>query len=224
MSSGAADSDARPVRVLIVDDHDFFRAGVRSALTEYGFEVVGEGASGDTALPLAQRRSPDVILMDLNMPGMTGVEATRQLAEAGLTTPVVVLTVSASEQDVVDALQAGAAGYLLKNAPPDEIAQSIRAAVAGDVPLSPAVARQVVERSRARPGGMEAGSQVSEPLSEREVEVLRLLADGLDNSQIGGELHLSAATVKREVSSILTKLGVANRVQAAIRGVQSGLI
>ena len=214
----------RPLRVLIVDDHDFFRAGVRSVLTEHGIEVVGEGGSGDTALPLAQRRSPDVILMDLNMPGMTGIEATRQLVESGETTPVVVLTVSAREEDVVDALEAGATGYLLKNAAPDEIVRSVRAAADGDAPLSAGVARHLVQRSRVRPGKMETASRVAEALSEREIEVLRLLADGLDNTQIGAQLHLSPATVKRDVSSILAKLEVANRVQAAIRGVQTGLI
>lgn len=209
---------------MIIDDHDFFRAGLRSVLVEHGFEVSGEGASGDAALPLAERRSPDVILMDLNMPGMSGIEATRELAQAGVTTPVVVLTVSSTQEDVLDALEAGASGYLLKNAAPEEIARSIRAAAGGDAPLSPAVARHLVERSRGRPGRKDGGGRVEEALSEREIEVLRLLADGLDNTQIGAELYLSAATVKRHVSSILSKLGVANRVQAAIRGVQTGLI
>jgi two-component system nitrate/nitrite response regulator NarL len=217
-------TDERPLRVLIVDDHDFFRAGVRSVLAEHGIEVAGEGATGDTALPLAQRRAPDVILMDLNMPGMTGIEATRQLAEAGIKTPVVVLTVSAREEDVVDALEAGATGYLLKNAAPDEIVRSVRAAAEGDTPLSAGVARHLVRRSRARPGRMEVASRMQDSLTEREIEILRLLADGLDNTQIGAQLHLSPATVKRDVSSILAKLDVANRVQAAIRGVQSGLI
>ena len=224
MESTGAGSDERPTRVLIVDDHDFFRAGVRSVLAEHGLEVVGEGASGETALPLTERRSPDVILMDLNMPGMSGIDATRQLSDAGVTTPVVVLTVSAREEDVVDALEAGAAGYLLKNASPDEIVRSIRAAAAGDAPLSAGIARHLIERTRARPGRMEVASRLAGALSEREVEVLRLMADGLDNSQIGAQLHLSAATVKRDVSSILTKLEVANRVQAAIRAVQTGLI
>lgn len=219
----AGDLGGRPIRVLIVDDHDFFRTGLRSVLVEHDFEVVGEGTGGEQALPLASRRAPDVILMDLNMPGMSGIEATRHLTEKGVAAPVVVLTVSSSPEDVIDALEAGAAGYLLKNAAPDEIARSVRAAAGGDAPLSPAVARHLVERSRAHPR-VGASQPVEEALSEREIEVLRLLADGLDNTQIGAELYVSAATVKRHVSSVLTKLGVTNRVQAAIRGVQSGLI
>ncbi len=213
-----------PVRVLIVDDHAFFRAGVRSVLTEHGFEVVGEAGDAEAGVALAARRSPDAILMDLNMPGASGVEATRRLAADGITAPVVVLTVSATEEDLLAALEAGAAGYLLKSAPPGEIVGSIRAAIAGEAPLSPRVARHLVERTRARPGRVEPHSGVEQELSEREVDVLRLLADGLDNTQIAQELHLSPATVKRHVSAILTKLGVTNRVQAAIHGVQLGLV
>jgi len=214
----------QPVRVLIVDDHAFFRAGVRSVLTEHGFEVVGEAGDAEAGVALAARRAPDAILMDLNMPGASGVEATRRLAADGVEAPVVMLTVSADEDDLLAALEAGAAGYLLKSAPPDEIVGSIRAALAGEAPLSPRVARHLVDRTRARPGRAEQRSGGEEELSEREIEVLRLLADGLDNTQIAQELHLSPATVKRHVSAILTKLGVTNRVQAAIHGVQLGLV
>ena len=217
--------DNRPLRVLIVDDHDFFRAGVRSVLTEHGYEVVGEAPSATAALPLVRVRSPDVILMDLNMPGMTGADATRKLAEEGIEVPVVVLTVSSDPEDVIDALEAGAAGYLLKNAPPDEIVRSVESAAAGDSPLSPRIARYLVERSRSRVGRAPGVAVTAvEALSEREVEVLRLVAEGLDNGQIAAQVYLSPATVKRHVSSILTKLGVNNRVQAAILGVQRGLI
>ena len=219
------DSDGRPLRVLIVDDHDFFRAGVRSVLSEHGLEVVGEAPSATAALPLVSTRAPDVILMDLNMPGMSGIEATRRLSEDGVTVPVVVLTVSSAPEDVIDALEAGAAGYLLKNAPPDEIVRSVESAAAGDAPLSPRIARHLVERSRSRPRRSGSGpAPAVDPLSDRELEVLRLVAEGLDNSQIAAQIYLSPATVKRHVSSILTKLGVSNRVQAAIEGVQRGLI
>jgi DNA-binding NarL/FixJ family response regulator len=215
----------RPVRVLIVDDHAFFRASVRSVLAEHGFEVVGEASDAESGVALASRRAPDAILMDLNMPGESGVEATRRLAAEGVRAPVVVLTVSATEEDLLAALEAGAAGYLLKSAGPDEIVRSIRAAVAGEAPLSARIARHLVERSRARPGRAEARPDAeAAKLSEREVQVLRLLADGLDNAQIASELHVSPATVKRHVSAILTKLGVTNRVQAAIQGVQLGLV
>jgi len=214
----------QPIRVLIVDDHAFFRAGVRSVLTEHGFEVVGEAGDAEAGVALPARRAPDAILMDLNMPGASGVEATRRLAADGVEAPVVMLTVSADEDDLLAALEAGAAGYLLKSAPPDEIVGSIRAALAGEAPLSPRVARHLVDRTRARPGRAEQRSGGEKELSEREIEVLRLLADGLDNTQIAQQLHLSPATVKRHVSAILTKLGVTNRVQAAIHGVQLGLV
>ena len=215
----------RPLRVLIVDDHDFFRAGVRSVLAEHGLEVVGEAPSGSAALALIPVRAPDVILMDLHMPEMSGVEATRRLTDDGIDTPVVMLTVSSDPDDVVEALEAGAAGYLLKNAPPDEIVRSVESAAAGDSPLSPRIARHLVERSRSRVRRAPGAAPVAvENLSEREVEVLRLVADGLDNSQIAAQIYLSPATVKRHVSSILAKLGVSNRVQAAIEGVQRGLV
>jgi DNA-binding NarL/FixJ family response regulator len=217
-------TDDRPLRVLIVDDHDFFRAGVRSVLTEHGLEVVGEAPTATAALPLAAVRAPDVILMDLNMPGMNGVEATRRLAEDGVEAAVVVLTVSSDPADVIDALEAGAAGYLLKNAAPDEIVRSVESAAAGDSPLSPRVARYLIERSRSRTRRSLSGPVRDAVLSERELDVLRLIAQGLDNNKIAAQIYLSPATVKRHVSTILMKLGVSNRVQAAIEGVQRGLI
>jgi DNA-binding NarL/FixJ family response regulator len=161
--------------------------------------------------------------MDLNMPGMSGVEATRRLSARSPAPTVLVLTVSTTQADVIDALEAGAAGYLLKDSPSDELARGIRAALDGDTPLSPRVARILVERARLRSGGAAQARQVAS-LSERELEVLSLLAEGLDNSQIARTLFVSTTTVKHHVSSIFTKLGVANRVQAAIEAVRSGLI
>jgi DNA-binding NarL/FixJ family response regulator len=209
--------------VFIVDDHSFFRSGLRSLLVEHGFDVVGEAPSGEAALPLIERRHPDLVVMDLNMPGMSGVEATRRLSERSPAPTVLVLTVSTAQADVIDALEAGAAGYLLKDSPSDELAGGIRAALEGDTPLSPRVARILVERARLRSGGTAQARQVAS-LSERELEVLSLLAEGLDNSQIARTLFVSTTTVKHHVSSIFTKLGVANRVQAAIEAVRSGLI
>ena len=207
--------------VFIVDDHSFFRAGLRSVLTEHGFEVVGEAPSGDAALPLIDRRRPDVVVMDLSMPGLSGVETTRELTARAPELAVLVVTVSAGEDDVLDALEAGASGYLLKDSGPEEIIRAIRAAVDGDTPLSPRVAGLIVHRARSRAGEADASSV---ELSDRELEVLRLLAEGLDNNEIGVKLYLSPTTVKRHVSAIFTKLGVTNRVQAAIWAVRAGLL
>jgi len=212
---------ARPT-VFIVDDHAFFRSGLRSLLGEHDFEVVGEAASGEAALPLIERRRPDVVVMDLNMPGLSGAEATRRLCERQPPPAILVLTVSIAQADVIDALEGGAAGYLLKDSPPDEIARGIRAALDGDTPISPRVARILVERAR---GWSRAdAARPSAALSTREVEILRLLAEGLDNAHIAEQLFLSPTTVKRHVSSIFAKLGVANRVQAALEAVRAGLI
>jgi DNA-binding NarL/FixJ family response regulator len=209
--------------VFIVDDHSFFRSGLRSLLAEHGFEVVGEAPSGEAALPLVERRRPDVVVMDLNMPGMSGVEATRRLSERSPAPTVLVLTVSTAQADVIDALEAGAAGYLLKDSPSDELARGIWAALEGDTPLSPRVARILVERARLRAGGTAQARQAAS-LSDREHEVLRLIAEGLDNGEIARTLFVSPTTVKHHVSSIFTKLGVGNRVQAAIEAVRIGLI
>ena len=209
--------------VFVVDDHGFFRAGMRSVLGEHGFPVVGDAPSGEAALPLIERRKPDVVVMDLSMPGMSGAETTREIMRRSPSTTVLVVTVSTGEADVLDALDAGAAGYLLKDSPPAELVGAIETAVNGDTPLSPRIAKLVVQRARMAPSG-QAATVAAADLTERELEVLRLLADGLDNRQIGEALYLSATTVKRHVSAIVVKLGVSNRVQAAIWAVRAGLI
>jgi DNA-binding NarL/FixJ family response regulator len=210
--------------VCIVDDHSFFRTGLRSVLVEHGFPVVGEAGTGQAAIPLIERRRPDVVIMDLSMPGMSGIEATRALTARFPSVAVVVMTVSATDTDVLDSLEAGAAGYLLKDSDPDEIVRGVRAAVDGNTPLSPRVASLIVHRARAVAGGVEAAARTTAGLTEREREVLCLVAQGLDNSEIARELYLSPTTVKRHVSAILSKLGVTNRVQAAIWAVRAGLI
>jgi len=213
-----------PVRVLLVDDHSFFRSGLREILAEFDdVEVVGEAESGEAALGLLERRRPDVVVMDLHMPGLSGAEATRRVRELSPETEVVMVTVSAAEDDIVDALEAGAAGYLLKDAPGEEIVRSVQAAAAGGSVLSPAVARTIVERARRTHASRTGAAAVGE-LSEREREVLRLLAAGKENAEIAAELFVSLATVKQNVSSLLAKLGASNRVQAAIIGVRSGLV
>ena len=209
--------------VFVVDDHGFFRAGMRSVLGEHGFPVVGEAPSGEAALPLIERRQPDVVVMDLSMPGMSGAETTREIMRRSPSTTVLVVTVSTGEAEVLEALEAGAAGYLLKDSHPAELIGAIETAVNGDTPLSPRIAKLVVQRARMAPTG-QAATVTAADLTEREFEVLRLLADGLDNRQIGEALYLSPTTVKRHVSTIVVKLGVSNRVQAAIWAVRAGLI
>jgi DNA-binding NarL/FixJ family response regulator len=213
-------AEARP-SVFIVDDHSFFRAGLRSVLTEHGYQVVGEAAGGEAALPLIERRRPDVVVMDLSMPGISGMDTTRELTRRLPEVVVLVVTVSAAEADVLDALEAGAAGYLLKDSGPEEIVRAVEAAVDGDTPLSPRVAGLIVHRARGRAGELEASSA---DLSERELEVLRLLAEGLDNNEIALRLYLSPTTAKRHVSAIFSKLGVSNRVQAAIWAARAGIV
>jgi DNA-binding NarL/FixJ family response regulator len=212
-----------PTRVLVVDDHDLFRHGLRELLQEQGFEIVGEASSGEAAVALAMRYEPDVVVMDLNMPGIGGVEATRQITERALSSRVLVLTIASGEDEVNDAIMAGAAGYLLKDAAPEEIATGVRAAAVGEASVSPRVAAGLLDRIRSgiqqRPAG-----QAFDRLTERELEVLRLLGSGMSNSDIAAELHITASTVKNHVASILEKLGLENRTEAAVYAARSGLI
>jgi two-component system nitrate/nitrite response regulator NarL len=210
------------LRVLLVDDHTFFRAGLRNMLGEEGFEVA-EAMSGAQALDVVAARAPDVVLMDLHMPGMSGIEATRRLLELTPNARVVMLTVSADQGEIVDAVLAGACGYLLKDASIEEIVGSLRAAAAGASWASPNVAAVLFERVRAR-GEREPDDDALATLTVREREILRLLADGKDNAEIGREMYISPSTVKNHMSAILAKLGVHNRIQAAVYAVRRGLV
>jgi NarL family two-component system response regulator LiaR len=209
------------IRTILVDDHDLFRRGLRELLEEQDIAVVGEADDGEEGIRLARHASPDVVVLDLHMPRMDGVTATRRLREAVPSARVLVLTVSEDDEAAVRALLAGASGYLVKDASISEIAAAVRAAAAGDVPLSPRIGSGVVERLRSS-GAAESGRH--DELSERELEVLGLIAEGRDNSEIAATLVISPQTVKAHVSSILAKLGVENRVQAAVYAVRNRLV
>ena len=211
------------LRVLIVDDHDLFRTGLRRLLTEEGFEV-RDAANGRAAAAACAWFRPAVVIMDMNMPGMSGIEATRLVLSEHPDAAVLMLTVNAEDLHVLDAVRAGASGYLLKDAQLPEIVAGIRAAAAGHSAIAPRVAGALVESVRS--SGVEARrpAEALRALSDREREVLGLLAGGYDNAEIGRRLHLSPSTVKQHVSRLLQKLGVANRVQAAVLAIRAGLV
>jgi DNA-binding NarL/FixJ family response regulator len=214
---------AELLRVMLVDDHDLFRTGLRNLLEEQGVHIVAEAAEGSVALQLVRELAPDVVVMDLNMPGMNGIEATREITRLAPLTRVLVLTISDQDGDVMDAILAGACGYLMKDSSIQDLMQGIRAAAVGESLISPHIASKVLQRIRA--ASVEAGAGVARPeLSERETEVLRLIANGKDNAEIAQELHISPKTVKNHISNILMKLQIENRIQAAVYAVRSGLV
>jgi DNA-binding NarL/FixJ family response regulator len=211
------------LRVMLVDDHDLFRTGLRNLLEEQGLQIVAEASDGSTALSLVRELTPDVVVMDLNMPGMNGIEATREIARLAPLTRVVVLTISDQDGDVMDAILAGACGYLLKDSSIQDLMQGIRAASVGEALISPHIAAKVLQRIRA--SGIDPDTAPHGPeLSDRETEVLRLIANGKDNSEIAQDLHISPKTVKNHISNILMKLQIENRIQAAVYAVRRGLV
>lgn len=226
----------RPVRVLLADDQALLRAGLATILgAAPDLEVVGQAGTGREAVDLARQLRPDVVCMDVQMPEMDGLEATRRIvADPDVTAGVLVLTTFNRDDYLLESLQAGAAGFLLKNSRPEQLADAVRAVAAGDALLSPEVTRAVI--SRAVAGGSAAGmrSPGAEPapgadaaaaagLTERETEVLGLVARGLSNDEIAAELVLGRATVKTHVSNVLMKLGLRDRVQAVVFAYQHGL-
>ncbi len=209
------------IRLLIVDDHAVVREGLRAFLElQDGLEIVGEAADGREALTEARRLEPDVILMDLVMPKLDGVSAMRELREALPGCRVIVLTSFLDDDRLLPAIRAGAAGYLLKNAAPSELARAIRAAHAGETILDPTVATRLV-RALADGG---AASPPEEQLTPREREVLELIVRGRSNKRIAFELGIAEKTVKTHVGHVLAKFGVTDRTQAALLAVQSGLV
>jgi DNA-binding NarL/FixJ family response regulator len=218
----AVNGRARGPTVLLVDDHDLFRTGLRTLLDEQGIDIVAEASDGAAAVARVREHSPDVVLMDINMPVMNGVEATREITRLAPLSRVVVLTISDDDGDVIDAVLAGAVGYLLKDASVDELLRGIQAAAAGDSLMSPTIASKVIQRVRSASPG-DTGRPRAE-LSERELEVLRLVANGKDNAHIARELHISPKTVKNHISNILRKLGIESRIQAAVYAVRTGLV
>jgi DNA-binding NarL/FixJ family response regulator len=220
-SPSGTDAGMEEPRVVIVDDHDLFRRGLRELLEEQGIRVVGEAGDGDEAVRLVAHAVPDVVVMDLNLPRLSGVEATRRLGAVAPLTKVLVLTISADEATVMEAIMSGAIGYLVKDASISEIAAGVRAAAAGESLISPRIAASLLQWVRARDGGedLERGE-----LSERELQVLGLVAEGSDNEEIARSLVISPRTVKNHVSSILAKLHMENRIQAAVYAVRCGLV
>jgi DNA-binding NarL/FixJ family response regulator len=212
------------VRVLLVDDHDLFRTGLRNLLEEHGgVTVLAEAVNGAEAVKLVRELAPDVVVMDLNMPTMSGVDATRLITAQSPLTRVIVLTISDEDADVMDAIVAGACGYLLKDSSIAEVVTGIRSAAVGASLISPAIAAKVLQRVRATTADTDSAETIRTELSDRELEVLKLIANGKDNAQIAAELVISPKTVKNHISNILMKLQMQNRIQAAVYAVRSGL-
>ena len=220
------------IRVLLVDDQELVRTGFRMVLTdEEGIEVVGEAGNGREAITAAERQRPDVIVMDIRMPVMDGIEATRRLAatdptEAGANAPrILVLTTFDADEHVVDALRAGASGFLLKDVTPADFVAAIRVVAAGDALIAPAVTRRLLDRFARLPMPSDAAHDtVLSQLTEREMEVLKLVAEGLSNREIADRLVLAEPTVKTHVSHLLLKLDLRDRAQLVVLAYETGLV
>jgi DNA-binding NarL/FixJ family response regulator len=213
----------RKVRTLVADDHDVFRQGIVHVLREEGIDVVGEASSGRTAIALVAELRPEVVLMDLSMPSIDGLEATRAIVESGASARVVILTIADDDESVIEALVAGAVGYLRKDESLENMVTVVRAAADGDAVIPPRVGNQVLDRLRKQqpPGGSDDPAR---ELSKRELEVLRLIVDGQENATIAAELFISPNTVKSHMASIFQKLGVANRQQASVQALRRGIM
>jgi len=216
----------KPIRILIVDDHTLFRSGIKLALQRHeGLEVVGEAGDGLEGIKRAKQLKPDVVLLDLHMPGIGGLEALRVLVEDVPETQVVMLTVSEDAEDLLETLRAGARGYLLKNIDTEFFLESIQRAARGESVMSPQIAHKLADSLRAPPKGGASASAVNPgKLSPREREIIVMLAHGASNKEIARVLNLSESTIKIHVQGILRKLNIAKRVQAAVYAVEHGLI
>ena len=209
-----------PLRLVVVDDHALFRRGLIGLLSEFeGFEVIGEAGNGEDALTLIPRLQADVVLLDINMPGMSGVSVLKQLRQFDPGLPVLMLTVSQADEDLLGAISAGASGYILKNIEPEALERTLRDVAAGKSVLAPEMTAKLFKVLRRIPAS--GGDSL---LSERETQVLRCLARGLTTTQVAAELFITENTVKTHTRHILEKLAVSNRVEAVARAIESGMI
>ena len=212
----------QPVRLLLADDHRMLRQSLRRAMEDNGFDVVGEAPDGAEAVRLAEELRPDVILMDVTMPVLDGVEATRQVRDRVPGTQVVILTMHADREVLVDAIRAGAAGYLVKDCSTEEVVDTVRKAAAGETALSAELAASMLGEVRELVRREDAGA---EPIiSKREEEVLQLIADGLSTTEVAAKLYISVKTVKNHLASIYQKLDTRDRTQAVLQAVRMGIV
>lgn len=212
----------KKITILLAEDHVVVRESIRQFLErEATFEVVGEAGSGEEAVRMASQLKPDVIIMDISMPGLSGIEATRQVKLLQPSAAVLILTAYDYEQYIFPLLEAGAAGYLLKDVSSHELIGAIKTVYKGEAVLHPAVARKVMERLR-QPKGEPSGERVSDVLTERETSILKMAARGMSNSNIAEELHLSVRTIESHLGSIFNKLGVGSRTEAVIKAMKRG--
>ena len=213
------------IRVLLADDQALVRAGLRTILgSQDDIEVVGEAPDGELAVAMASRLRPDVVLMDVRMPVLDGIEATRRITRGGLRGRILILTTYELDEYVFDALGAGASGFLLKHAPPEELVQGVRLVAAGDSLLAPSVTRRLIEEFARRPAPTARPPEALVTLTERELEVLRLIARGLTNAEMAARLHVSETTIKTHVGHVLDKLDLRDRVQAVILAYEAALV
>jgi DNA-binding NarL/FixJ family response regulator len=215
-------AEPKVVAILLADDHTLFRDGLRELISHWEeFQVVGEAADGREAVELCRQLLPDIVLMDVRMPVMSGIEATRCIGAECPATSVVMLTTSVEEKDLFEAIRQGARGYVLKDIPAHQLRERLHEVMRGEVPLSGAIAARILTELNRQQSGDAGG--VSEPLAESEIQILQLVAEGLSNEEIGARLFLSDQTVKKQLSSVLQKLHLSNRVQAAVYAVRKGL-
>jgi DNA-binding NarL/FixJ family response regulator len=212
------------VRLLLADDHRMLREGLRRSMSDAGFEVVGEATDGVEAVTLAAQLLPDVILMDVTMPNCDGVEACRQVKEAGIRSSVVMLTMHADQDVLANAIRAGASGYLTKDCSTREIAEAVRMAAEGETVLSPQLARSMLEEVRRIDEPSAASEEPDKVVSKREEEVLQLIADGCSTPEVAAQLYISQKTVKNHLASIYQKLDARDRTQAVLQAVRMGIV
>ena len=216
----------KQIRILLADDHNVMRRGLRLLLeSQPDFCVVGEAADGGEALELVRQLAPDVVLLDIRMPGLDGIETTRRLLQQPAPVPrILVLTTFDLDEYVYEAMKAGASGFILKNVPPAKLVDAVRTVATGDALLAPAITRRMIERFVQRPPASAGTPPQLGELTERELDVLRLIARGHSNAEIAGSLYLSQATVKSHVNRVLSKLDLRDRTQAAVLAYETGLV